>query len=336
MNANEYQTSEPLVTVAVFTYNSEKYVLETLESIKEQFYPNIELIISDDGSTDQTLEMCNDWVNKNSSIFTNTMIVTSHVNSGIVNNLNRGIKTASGEWIKTIAGDDLLIKNSISQYVDFIQQHPVNVVAAMRYYFYNDDPNTRKPTEEYELFNHPKITASQQYQIALRGYGAPHNTWFFRKGFVETLGFYDKRFPMMEDWPMKLKVLKSGEKIAFIDKYTVLYRVHQNSVSVSNKGKIYSSWYINAMKPVKEQLMLPHLPWDERLIMNYDLFIAKLFYRSFLNNYNLINRTIKYLLRIPVEFCNNWFIKRLIKSISLQLEPDAERKGLSNAGIRNY
>ena len=54
--------NQPLVSVPVITYNSAKFVLETLESIKAQTYQNIELVISDDCSTDNTVQICRDWV----------------------------------------------------------------------------------------------------------------------------------------------------------------------------------------------------------------------------------------------------------------------------------
>ncbi len=54
----------PLVSIIVITYNSSKYVLETLESAKAQTYQNIELIVSDDGSTDNTIEICKIWIEK--------------------------------------------------------------------------------------------------------------------------------------------------------------------------------------------------------------------------------------------------------------------------------
>lgn len=56
---------QPLVSVSVITYNSAKTVLETLESIKAQTYQNLELIVSDDCSTDNTVELCRNWIEQN-------------------------------------------------------------------------------------------------------------------------------------------------------------------------------------------------------------------------------------------------------------------------------
>lgn len=66
----------PLVSVSVITYNSAKTVIETLDSIKAQTYQNIELIVSDDCSTDNTVEICRDWLTKNEKRFVRMELIT--------------------------------------------------------------------------------------------------------------------------------------------------------------------------------------------------------------------------------------------------------------------
>src|SRR5690606_22852216 len=95
----------PLVSIIVITYNSSKYVLETLESARAQTYQNIELIISDDGSKDATVQICRDWLKENSDRFVHSQLLTVEHNTGIPANCNRGVKASKGEWIKLIAGD---------------------------------------------------------------------------------------------------------------------------------------------------------------------------------------------------------------------------------------
>ncbi len=66
----------PLVSVCIITYNSAKFVVEALESIKSQTYKNIELIISDDCSTDNTIELCKQWISDNGKCFVNCELLT--------------------------------------------------------------------------------------------------------------------------------------------------------------------------------------------------------------------------------------------------------------------
>ena len=73
----------PLVSVVVMTYNSSKYVLETLDSIYNQTYLNIELIITDDCSTDKTFELCNKWLLQHQNRFIRIEFITNDINTGI-------------------------------------------------------------------------------------------------------------------------------------------------------------------------------------------------------------------------------------------------------------
>ncbi len=112
-----------LVSIAVIIYNSSKYVVEMLESVKAQTYANIELIISDDHSTDDTVNVCQQWIEKNKEKFIRTDLITTPENKGVsanCTNCNRGIKAAQGEWIKFIAGDDILLPECIEDNMNLL------------------------------------------------------------------------------------------------------------------------------------------------------------------------------------------------------------------------
>ena len=108
----------PLVSIIVVTYNSSKYILETLESAKDQTYKNIELIVTDDSSKDNTVELCKEWMQKNSARFVRTEVITVPQNSGIAANCNRGVNAAEGTCISLetriwIADGSRIWRNSI-------------------------------------------------------------------------------------------------------------------------------------------------------------------------------------------------------------------------------
>ena len=130
--------NNPLVSIVVITYNSAKYVLETLESAKQQTYCNIELIITDDCSTDNTVDLCDQWLETNKKNFVNVQLLIGTENVGIPANLNKGIKIAHGEWIKSIAGDDILHEDCIC---NFIKEYKGNslVVIGNSFNFYLDN-----------------------------------------------------------------------------------------------------------------------------------------------------------------------------------------------------
>ena len=110
MNQN---INNPLVSVPVITYNSSEYIIDGLESIKAQTYKNIELIISDDCSTDNTVELCRDWLENNKDYFVRVELVTTDKNTGVAGNCNRSVKACRGEWIRGLSGDDKFLPNTI-------------------------------------------------------------------------------------------------------------------------------------------------------------------------------------------------------------------------------
>lgn len=109
----------PLVSIVIITYNSANYVTETLESISRQTYCGpIELIVSDDCSQDNTLDICRDWMKHHGSMFVRADIIQTSHNSGICANHNNALKHVRGEWIKYIAGDDMLMPRCIERFVE--------------------------------------------------------------------------------------------------------------------------------------------------------------------------------------------------------------------------
>jgi len=97
----------PLVPVIISTYNSSRFAIETSESVKSQTYRNLELLIPEDCSTDNTVKNCENWIALNDRQFIDTRIMTSKINTGILGNANRGLMNVKGTWLKFIAADDL-------------------------------------------------------------------------------------------------------------------------------------------------------------------------------------------------------------------------------------
>lgn len=234
---------QPLVSIPVITYNSSKTVIETLKSIKAQTYPNIELIISDDCSTDNTIEICRDWVEKNKERFVRTQIVTVNKNTGVSANLNRAEKACKGEWVKGIAGDDILLPKCIQTYVEYIQKHPDTIYLFSRVQAFYEENNHKKNINlpiNYDFFNWS--TEKQYHHLIFVRCEIPSPTNIYCKGMIDSLGVTnDERIPMMEDWPKWVKLLKKGVRFHFIDEPLVMYRVSEQSISnASQRSDIFN------------------------------------------------------------------------------------------------
>jgi len=238
--------SSPLVSVIVITYNSSWFITETLDSIKNQTYRNIELIISDDCSTDETVSICKNWLNKNADRFINSQIVETDKNTGIPGNCNRGCHAASGEWIKLIAGDDYLLNNCISDNVEYIHTNPNSIVVYSEARKI-DENNVVLPTDtevyKNELNKWRKKIFSQSVENQLKYYVRDpvfliSPTIFIHKATLISLGGFDDSLRVYEDIVLIIKLLRAGYPIHYVPKETVAYRIHSGSVSKSkNKEK---------------------------------------------------------------------------------------------------
>jgi len=119
----EENNRNPLVSVAVVTYNSSATIIETLDSISNQTYQNIELIVSDDCSTDETVNIAKQWIREHQNRFIRAEILTISNNMGVSANYNRAMDACRGEWVKDVDGDDLLCSTCVEEYVSYVRAH---------------------------------------------------------------------------------------------------------------------------------------------------------------------------------------------------------------------
>jgi glycosyltransferase involved in cell wall biosynthesis len=287
------KSSEILVSIIVITYNSGKYVIETLESAKAQTYQNIELIVSDDCSTDNTIEICNEWIGKNRGRFIRAELVTSERNTGISANCNRGLKAAKGEWLKMIAGDDILTNECISRCMEFIRckaKENIQIVhgsAKMYEDNFIESNYFRKRGKIEWKFNRAEITPQEQYDILLRVCPVVAPTVFMKKNIFDLVGYFDEDIPFWEDRPMWLKLTKAGIRFYFIDAELVGYRVHSASVQKPQNREYFSDYLISRDNAFSE-IVLPNLPVFEGFINRYLIFIRRIMIKLGLNKNNKV------------------------------------------------
>ncbi len=239
----------PLVSIVVITYNASKYVLETMESAKAQTYQNIELIISDDCSTDNTIEICEQWLSKNKTRFFSTSLINANKNSGIPANINRGLKKANGVWIKVIAGDDALFPDAIENMLSVINHNPqieilLTQIEVFKDFFDSENFITISPKD----WNNSEILSERsnlkdQIEYLLSGFHFPAPGFYLKHDLIKKVGGYDESFKLIEDIPFFLKVLFSGRKIYFKPIPTVKYRKHSENLTAVNDN-IFRSYYL--------------------------------------------------------------------------------------------
>ena len=230
----------PLVSIVIITYNSSNTILETLESVKVQNYKNIELIVSDDCSTDDTVSVIKGWLDENRNYFIRTKLVETPQNTGVVPNVNRGYQEAKGMWIKGLSGDDKLLPNSIADYVNFVNDNPQCKICFGKLYFWgNDEEAVKESRVYYEQTYYPYLKADYkvQWRRIQETLFVPGPGLFYKKSLWEKVGGYDERFPFADEYPFTYNVLESGERIYFLDKEVYGYQIRKGSLCREEQGK---------------------------------------------------------------------------------------------------
>lgn len=289
----------PLVSIVVITYNSSKFVLDTLESCAAQSYHNLELIISDDCSTDETVNLCKDWIRLNSENFISIKLIEASKNTGIPANCNRGVKAASGEWIKLVAGDDVLDMLCISNFMGYCHNHTnAKIIASIAQKFHTSTikENYLKTTNSCDKpFFSESATAALQYKALLRHTIISAPSVFINRHTIINLGGFNEKFKFMEDRPFWLKATRNGVKIHFLCKTTVFYRIHDNSAYSSfSKSLLFSDFY-KKLRVYEKSYIYPELSWFE-VFLNELEFHRKLFLDKVGLNKN----------KPFAKFINNW------------------------------
>lgn len=221
------EKKQPLVSVTVITYNSSKTVLETLDSIKAQTYQNIELIVSDDCSTDDTVELCRNWIEQNRDRFVRTEILTVEKNTGVAGNCNRAETACEGEWVKPIAGDDILLSNCVYDCMVYVTEYPETKVLFGRVRSFGgsiEENHIMDANFDYHYLSLPKNRLLHHLLFCGDCISAPG--LFFHRSVRDVYHIEnDERIPDMEDWAKWINMLRAGISFNFMDKDIVMYRI---------------------------------------------------------------------------------------------------------------
>lgn len=292
--------SNPLVSVVVVTFNSALTVVETLDSIKAQSYDNIQLIITDDCSQDNTVDVCQLWIDNNKHRFVETTLVTVERNTGLCANLNRVKPYVKGEWYKGIAGDDILLPNCVEDNIKFIQSNPEARIVysyprVYQDYFKEANLVDRLPYPD-NFFNQD---VQNQLKIIVMGNFLYAPTKFYHVDISNSI-MYDERY-YFEDWLFNINVLKNGYKLYLLEKETIGYRKSSASMQRPKEGQIFNYKMQNAVYQIKRDVCFPYLPIRERVRTIIKHLVECWFEvkgRNNLDNIDSYNRVMKWLKKI--------------------------------------
>lgn len=296
----------PLVSVTITTYNSAKFVVETLESARAQTYERIELIISDDCSSDNTVELCRNWIALYKDRFERTEIIIVPQNTGVAANCNRCIRASNAAWIKLIAGDDILLPNCIEDNMQFVAKNPQAAVVFSQVLLYMDEFVPEKmltllPASYPMNLMRTTFSAEDQYKLLLLSDRITYTpSSFFNKQTLLAVNGFDEANKLVEDYPMWLKLTKAGNKLYFFEKPTVGYRKHQMALNNMQEKGLFKPLLLKS-GPLREKYVYPNLPWDIAGSEKHILMVSKFFQQTGINKQT---RLFKFLYKIGTVYLN--------------------------------
>lgn len=223
----------PLVSVLITTYNSEDFVKDTVESIINQTYKNIEIIIADDCSTDSTITILKNLQRKDNRI----ILYQNKRNLGITDNMNKGIRNCNGKYIAILDGDDWAYPYRIEEQVKIMEENPA-IVLCSGYMDICDENLNIQTTRKYP------ITDKDIRKAIVRYDPISHTSSMWRKDALLKTGLYSSKFPICRDYDLIVRISEFG-KYQNIPKSLIKYRVRKNSETGKRiRQTQYYSFYV--------------------------------------------------------------------------------------------
>ncbi|VVO38219.1 Undecaprenyl-phosphate 4-deoxy-4-formamido-L-arabinose transferase [Pseudomonas fluorescens] len=208
----------PLVSIVAPCYNAEKYLEEAIKSIFAQEYPNYEVIIVDDGSSDNSIAMLKQLQQ------TYDFQLFTQPNQGVSAALNHGLRYAKGAYVSTPDLDDIMLPESLRIRADYLDKNPnVGCVGALIIYI-DSDGNTIKQQKRDQIrtYNFDQVLGGA---VVI---GAP--VALYRMSAMRRAGFYASQL-RVQDFQMTLRIARLGYEIHELPVCTTRYRRHANNLS---------------------------------------------------------------------------------------------------------
>lgn len=260
--------AQPLVSVITPSYYSE-HLFEAIDSVLMQSYPNIQYIISDDGTNGFSVSKVREYIHENSrGNLMECFVLHEQENQGTTKNMNKALSYAKGDYIVILAGDDLFYDNHvIKNWVYYFQQTGFLFATSYRAVYdeemrqYIETLPCEKQVKEIKEDNTTELFELLAYKNFIFGC----STAYTRK-FWDLLGGFDESYRLIDDYPMALHALRENIQIGFMDQVTIKYRT--GGVSFP---KNYSPVYKKDTELIYKREILPYSkkPMVHRMALVY-------------------------------------------------------------------
>ncbi len=228
----------PLISICMPAYNAGPYILETVKSIQNQSYQNWELVIVNDGSTDDTVQQLQTITDQRIRVF-------NQPNKGPGAASNKAFSMSEGILIKFMDADDLLSDNCLEHQVKALANFRDNIAYGQWGRFYNNDLQTFKLSTDLLTGDMSPsdwlISSMQSAEIMLQG-----GMFLIPRVVVESAGLWNEELTLINDFEFYIRVLLHAKQLRYVEKAILFYRSGlQGSVSKSTSLKGAKSAYLS-------------------------------------------------------------------------------------------
>ena len=275
---------EPLVSVIIPNFNNSRFILEAINSVILQDYENIEIIVVDDGSTDNSVEVLSNL---------SSITLLSSINLGAASARNIGILAAKGEYIALLDSDDVWERNKISLQLKFLLEHELDLVYCSGKVFGDSKEHGKVLKAEYEgeCYDYFKKYPSRAI-VQLGCSGA-----IFKKIMLSQVGLFDMRVPgPTEDWDFFRRFSRRG-RIGFCSEVLVHYRRHENNTSEQSVQSYYLGNTVAILKMLHEDSDIGF--FEKRLIWARFQFSAVKTFAKYHNYFQSLVALMRVFLPLP-------------------------------------
>jgi len=286
---------DPLVSIIIPVYNSGQYLDETIRSAMQQSWSNKEIILVDDGSTDNSLAIASEYRGERVKIY-------SQANQGASAARNKGLREAKGDYIQFLDGDDLLSANKIADQMALINGHSDHLAISRTIYFFDKEPlppGHVKHDESIEYYNDPAgFLINMYYKTAFdkeqRGIVTVHS-WLSPKTLLDKAGWWNEDLSVDDDGEYFCRVILESKQIIYVPDAINYYRKYRSNTNLS------AGENIGAMR---SRLLASELKWKHLKAKSanplIDAAMAKVFmenavtfYPQFMELYRVADKHVK-------------------------------------------
>ena len=315
--------NKPLVSVVIPTYNAEKYLDESVFSVLTQKYDSLELVVVNDGSTDGTEKISNEWDEQT----LNLNVIRLDKNTGCGNALRVGFEAAKGDYICWLSADDEFIDvNKTRRQVKVMQQTNADVSYFSQVQIGVTVEDSKKVTGHYIPhcpFLNNKIEADNGLLFLSLLFHNPINgsSTMFKRETINNYGTFDSELKRADaDGDLWLRYTLLGAKVARVPGASILYRTHSEQLSRDTKTMFYGTEVTRcrALKSIEDTTYCFDALLNKNKWLLYVMFLLKQYKKRPFVSWMLCHYVKQHSTMFPSEFVN--FCSKIFRKVDMHIK----------------